>query len=352
MPERDEDEAHLDELLGPAPEPEPEDESEAPADPEAREEPAEEQETPEPEQPEPEPEKPAADGESQPESEIDAETEKKRADGLQRELAKLRQELRTERLKHKQQMQAPAPTSQQSPVEQAPQKPQGIPVVVSEDGHNVYVDPDALGQTVEERARAIVEQAQRPTPEQMAEMQERQVLAEFIAENPQAHEPAIQRARQAEEYIGLLGQRIAMQQGIQYATPADLVTVLRQTGADQEVAQHFPDVAPILDEFVFAAASGQPQWKRSIYQRIAASQASAADSGTETPAPPLRDVSQSPQALARKGGGRTTSPTTEEREFDALEGEFRRDPVMFDEKKYKRMTELGRKLDKPGFMDI
>lgn len=278
--------------------------------------------------------------------------EKRRADGLQKEVARLRRELReTQARQQAQQAPAPAPPIQPQASQAPPQpaKPKGIPVVVSEDGQHVYVDPDALDQTVEQRAKALIAEAQRPTPEQIVARQQYEAAQAFAAEMPEQGRAVLETAERADDFLSLSIQS-AMARGYQPRSMGDVMQIVRDEGIAERVAEHFPEVAPVLDEFIEAYATNNAAWKRSIWRRMA--QESGRDVPVDDrPAPALKSVSGAPQSLSRKGGSRSKSPAGEEAEFDALEREYRSSAIFdFPQKKYERMKELGGRLSKPGWV--
>lgn len=284
--------------------------------------------------------------------------EKRRADALQREVTRLRSELRAAKAQQQAQY-APPPTAPQGQAPQAPpepKKPKGVPVVVSEDGQHVYVDPDLLGQTVEERARALIEEARKPTPEQIAAYELQSMASEFVSADPERNQRALEVANQADDFISLALQNVIATQGVRPSNAFEAARLAREVGIDQQVAEYFPEVAPLFDEFVQAFASNQVGWKRSVLERIAAQggQSIPVQTGAKPQSGrPLTPVTGTPRSLARKGGSRSDSPVVEENEFKSLEAEFYADPTGvqgFSQDKYRRLEELGRKLQKPGWV--
>lgn len=277
----------------------------------------------------------------------------KRAAGLQREITELRRKLAEARASQQSAPTPPPAAQTTAPAPQAPPKPKGVPVVVSEDGRQVYVDPDALTKTVEERARQLYEEMRKPTPEQVREMENRTAVDAFVAENPAAHQAVVGRAKDAEDFIALQIQSL-MSQGHQIGSVQHAIQAMKDFGVSQSVATYFPEVAPMLDEFVEGMASGNPTWRRSLLSRMAqgAAPVDAEDAPARpvvAPVSPLRPVTGMPQSLARKGGTRSQSPSADEAEFTELAKEFSDSVIFMPEKRYERLRALGKKLGKPGY---
>ena len=282
-----------------------------------------------------------------------AEQEKKN-NGLEAELRKLRAERRQNALQNSRQ-DAPAPTREFVPVAPTvPEMPRDdhnrIPVVVSEDGQSVYVDDAKLQVRTAEIARSELARANQPTPDQIRAHQTQRLAQSFIGSNPetQAERQAIFIAAQkADDYISMKLTAEANRQGVRFEGLEQMQMFMRETGIGAEVEQFFPEIAPMVEEFVAAYASDIPGWKRSVLDRIAANQSSTpAPSGASTS---VQRLSATPESLSRKGGTRSASPSTEESEFIKLESAFRKDMFGFPDDKYKRLEALGKKLDKSGF---
>ena len=78
-----------------------------------------------------------------------------------------------------------------------------VPVLVSKDGKSVYVDPEALDRHVNERAQQIVQQASRPSPEQVRIFQNQKATNDFIAADPERRETVATRVREVDDYLTL-----------------------------------------------------------------------------------------------------------------------------------------------------
>jgi hypothetical protein len=278
----------------------------------------------------------------------EAPVETKPAPGASDREAKLRREARQRESLAAQRV-APAPTS--APVADAAPKPAGIPVKVSADGQQVYVDPAELAQ-FGYLTREQVAEAMKPTPEQMAAMAEQRAVQGFIAEKPN-HAEVFRTAQQAGEYLKLALAEAIQSHGYQPMTAADLITVAREAGVADQVAEYFPVLAPHLDEFIEALTDGTPAWRANVLRRIAASAQTAEDAPESRPAlqakPVLRSVKNAPQSLARKGGARTEA-SGDVQEFEGLERRFRADQIFFPPADLKRLKELGTKLRKSGYV--
>jgi len=362
----------LDELTGPAPE----DDSDEFEDPESDPEPlaaeSEHEEGSEPEKDEDDDEEepgnlrleatPPKEAEPEVESEADtsdaekrlAEQEKRNA-GLEAELRKLRAERRQNALQASRQ-DAPPPTREFVPTHPTvPTQPMAddhrIPVVVSEDGQSVYVDDAKLQARAAEIARREYAEASKPTPEQLRAYETQRLAQSFIGSDPetQADRQAIfVAAQKADDYISMKITGEAERQGFRPRNIEDVQMFMHQTGIVGEVEQYFPEIAPMVDEFVAAYASDNTVWKRSVLDRIAA----LSESPSSTPSGGsngVRKLSGSPESLSRKGGTRSISPNSDQAEFEKLERSFRADPIKFPDDKYERYQSLGKKLEMDGF---
>lgn len=277
---------------------------------------------------------------------------KRHAEGLQKEIARLRQKQRA-REAERAKVQAPAPVriESESP---APEQPMGIPVNVSEDGTSVFVDTNSVTETAEQAARRVFEQMSTPTPAQLKAQEEARVMQEFVSAAPDVNRAVFEEAQQADEFIALSIQGALDEAGARIPPDMPLAQriaiaqqIVESEGISERVAEHFPRIAPVLQEFIAASSSSSdnPMWKRSVLERIASS-----GEGVAPQVKPSRvqSIDGTPKSMARKGGVRSTSPNAEESEFEALEKEFRSDPAFMPEKKYERYMELGKKLGRSG----
>jgi len=365
---------HLDDLLGEAPEVDPDDRPDAEI-AEPAPEPVEAKET-EPE-PEPEPAEAESAAEEEPEAEeepgnlrletpepSDTETpteepdesdvgeriavSERREAGLQKELQRLRAERRQAELAMSQR-QAPMPTRppEGSGAGIATPPPAAdsnrIPVVVSEDGQSVYVDQEKLSAQMQATAHSAYQEAMRPTPAQIRQENTRQLEHHFVSRDRERNQPLFDAAQKADDFISEALIVEANRQGFRPGSIGDVQMFIRQSGIGEKVEEFFPDVAPVLDEFVAAFASDNVMWKMSVLERMGPAQA-----------PPLghsdsvESVSDAPRSLARKGAARSVSPSADEAEFDALEKAFRADPILFPDAKEKKMRALGKRLGISG----
>lgn len=275
----------------------------------------------------------------------------KREEGLQAEVQRLRLERRQHAVQAAQQQQQYPPQQPQQSAPMAPDPgvppadPNRIPVVVAEDGQSVFVDQEALTAQMQATARSAYEDAMRPTPEQVRAENTRQFAQGFIGENPERNQPIFEDAQRADDFISMALINAAQQQGFQPRSIEDVNQFLHHTGIDKQVEEFFPDIAENLDEFVAAYASDNTAWKHSVLNRIGGV---APQSNGNTVRQRLESVGNAPTSLARKGSGRSQSPSTDEREFESLEKGFRENMWDFPEEKYERMQALGKKLGISG----
>ena len=205
--------------------------------------------------------------------------------------------------------------------------------IVSEDGEKVYVDPAAI----EDRVRQAMIQASTPTPEQVRLMEQQAKTEEVRREYP----VELGLAEQADQYVTEHVKAI-LSSGFQPRSVDDITAILRERGVDQQVAALIPEMDGLFEDFVTAFADGNPSWKRSVVKRMA-ERRKAQSSGTT-------NKKLSPKSLARKGGSRTPDGATSDRkEFQALEAEFRDNFFNFPAKKYDRLKALGKKLGEDGW---
>jgi hypothetical protein len=277
----------------------------------------------------------------------------KREAGLSAELRKLRAERRQNALQASRQ-DAPVPTREFVPTPPTvPTPDEGrIPVVVSEDGQSVYVDDAALQTRAAEIARREFAEASKPTPDQIRAHSTQQLAQQFIGVDPESQsrrQEIFVAAQKADDYISMKLTAEANRQGVRFENSEQAKYFMHQTGIAEEAAAFFPDIAPMLDEFVDAYASDNSAWKRSVLNRIA--KTSAPHPATNGASAQIEKVSGGPQSLTRKGGTRSVSSSSDEAEFEKLESAFRKDPIGISDKQYDRYQSLGKKLEKEG-MDV
>lgn len=343
--------AHLDALLGPTPE--------APKE--------------EPEPVKAEPEKPAAQAPIEPEKvaakapeaetekpvEIDdpAAREKKRADGLQRELAELRkknQELLYERQRREIERQAPSPLREAPPAADQPPTPKrrGLPVTVEE--NEVFVPEDVALQLAEQAAERVFERRAKPTPEQLAQAETQRAVTEFITADP-GHQAVAEQVVSAGQLIELAIQNRQLQAG-PFMSLEHTIDYIEQSGVAQQIAEYFPAVGENLRDFVEAFASRETGWKRSVLHQIARSASRMApvaelQNPAEVPlqpAPPRLARVNAPAPMAKMGGSRAVPESDMDREFTRLLKAYTDDPFI-PQSDYKRLQSIGKQLGKPGF---
>lgn len=283
----------------------------------------------------------AGEGEADAEGKPEADLAKQNA-GLLKEIQRLRAERAAWVAKQSAQLpMAPTPLASTAPP--TPGKPM-VPVQVSPDGRSVYVDPDQLQEFIDARASEQVSRAMTPSPQQVLAARTNQMLSEFVA-GDQARAQVVDRVNQADDFLTLQIQNLQAQ-GYRPQSVDEAVALLKQTGIDKAFAGYFPEIAPMLDEFVMAQASDQIAWKRSVLDRLAGTTKQARKPAT-TPTGAKRELGTQPRSMTRKGGSRK-SQTSDEAEFKALEGEFRSDPAAMPEAKYKRYIALGKKIGVEG----
>lgn len=274
--------------------------------------------------------------------------EQKRSAGLQKELARIRaKQAELSAMQAPQQYAPPAPP----PIAAVPDPatpaidPNRIPVVVSEDGQSVYVDQDKLAAQMKATARSEYEEANRPTPDQISAHNERQMAASFISQDRERNEPIYKSARDAESFIFEAVTTAAESQGLHFESPQDVQSFIHQSGIGKQVEEFFPDVAPLMDEFVAAGMADNATWKKSVLDRMGPSETPEIPSGVSGE---LESVGGAPRSLARKGASRSTSSNTDEAEFLRLEKSFQEEPFEMSDKLVKKMEALGKKLGITG----
>ena len=328
--DEDEPEAEPTEVEDETPEPvEDEPEEAEPDEPEDEEPLAAEADEPESEAPEVEPE-----------GKADEKPEDARAAGLLREVTDLRRKLAEAKA------QASRAVQQEPVAPPTPQRSQ-VPIILSEDGQSLYADPDATRAEIERVARELIAEDKRPSPQQLKAYEIQMATDQFVRADPERHAPVVERSNQADDYLALQFESLASQ-GYQIKNTTEFLATMRQLGVDKQVETYFPEVAPMLDEFVEGMASGNATWRRSILTRMAG-QAEPQHEG-QTPSP-VRPITGLPQSMSRKGGSRSQSPSSDDAEFLALESRMHSDVFTFlkDDKKYNRLQQLGKKLGKAGY---
>ncbi len=339
--------AHLDALLGPTPEA-PKEEPAAAVEPEKPAASA----TP-PAEPEKVEARSPIEGEKPVEVEDPAAREKKRADGLQRELAELRkknQELLYERQRRELERQAPSPLREAPPVAAQPPKRRGLPVTVEE--NDVFVPEDVALQLAEQAAERVLDRRMKPTPEQLAQAETQRAVSEFITADP-GHQAVAEQVVSAGQMIELAIQNRQLQAG-PFMSLEHTIEFLDQSGVSQQIAEYFPAVGENLREFIEAFGSRETGWKRSVLHQIARSAARSAppEQGAPEvpaqPAPPRLAKVNAPAPMAKMGGSRAVPESDLDREFNRLLKAYTDDPFI-PQGDYKRLQSIGKQLGKPGF---
>jgi len=285
---------------------------------------------------------PADDDEDDDDKAEDEVSVKKREEGLIRDLQKLRRE-NQELVARLNPPAAPAPGQTTQVPKQGPPSTH-IPIQVSPDGEQVYFD--LADPRVQEYVRQQAQAANQPSEMQLRQQALDRVDQEYAASEP-GNDYVVSRAKLADD---MLSEHIRgmMLQGHRFDTITDAIGALRMRGVDQQVAQHFPELANIFDEFVEGMASGNPVWRRSLYSRIKPPRATAYGGGGALPQTTPK-LGNAPTSMARKGGTRSESTTSDEREFSGLEAEFKHDFMIMPEEKWNRLQSLGKKLGKTGY---
>ena len=219
-----------------------------------------------------------------------------------------------------------------------------IPVTVSEDGKQVYVDfdnPD-VQRIIANQSRA----ANAPTPQELKQQALAGAMRDFAAEEA-GNSSIVERANEIDDFVSANVESLMMR-GLRPQTIGQVVQALEDAGVGQRVAEAYPEMEGMFPEFVEAMSSGNPTWRTSMYRRM--------KSAAAAPPAPSRDESRpniprpkSPRSLARKGGRRSEGGTADEKEYDALQSRFKDDFMLMPEDKWNRMQELGVKLGKPGY---
>lgn len=267
--------------------------------------------------------------------------------GLLKEIQKLRSQIAMFQPDPGRAAQSQAPAPGQTTAPRAPQ----IPVHVKDDGTGVVVDQAALDAYVRQAAREMALEAQTPTPQQIRAMQLQEATQNFLAEAPNNKE-IVQRASEIDEFVSLNIQQL-MQKGYRITNVVDAVAALKHSGVDQVVLSSYPELQGIgFDDFVENMASGSPAARRTTYRALAQAVAPAPKGRARKANGAQRELGRQPRSLTRKGGGRQTAATSDEREFKALEAEFQANAMdlkAFPESKYRKMTAIGKRLGIEGF---
>lgn len=289
----------------------------------------------------------ATEDEGEGDDDADPDELKKQNIGLRKEIAKLREQAKLRQFAPQQQ--PVAPMAQQSTQQQ---RQQPVPVVVSEDGRQVYVDPVALDRLIEERAAAAAARANAPTPEQIINYEVKTATDQFLAEDP-AHIEVVKRVKEVDEFLTYHVAQLA-QEGYRITNTADAVAILESKGVDQQVLNAYPELREIgFADFFDQMSMGKGSARRLLLRQVAAASKVRTRAPKRTSNGAKRPLGDQPKALSRKGGGKQTAATSDEREFQALEAEFRENGISlkdFPESKFKRMNQLGKKLGLEGFV--
>ena len=268
----------------------------------------------------------------------------KRNRGLLKEITELRRKLSAAQQQSSTQPVAPVAPPAASTTAQPADKPKGrLQVVVDENGKEVYGDLEQARDYLKQIVNEEYENRSRPTPAQIKIFENQRATEEFVAADRERNAPVAERAQQADDYLTAQLETLAAE-GYQFRSAREASALLRHRGIDTQTAEYFPELAPMFDEFIAGMASGDPIWRRSILERM-----SPAIEAKQPAPPPLKSVKGLPPSLAKRGGSRSTSPNSDESEFEALRDEFKKDVAFFPDEKYERLQSLGRKLEKPGF---
>ena len=282
----------------------------------------------------------------------------KRERGMRKEIVELRRKL-AQASAGVQKPPTPGPVQQMpapAPAPPAPGRTTEAPqfrVMVSEDGSQVYVDPQAVSEYVRQEAARVVEASRQPTPQDIKVMENERATQEFVLVDPETNGPIAERAKQADDYLTLQLQNM-LASGHQFSTVREAVDKMRLFGIDQQMDQYFPEISPMFDEFVEGMASGNPIWRRSILTRMRDAYAPSDPAPSKGPRPNIvpkapPKVTEMPKSLTRKGGSRSQGQTSDEKEFNSLSDEFQKDFMLMPEEKWNRMQSLGKRLGKKGY---
>lgn len=323
--------------------------------------------------------------EGSPNTNVEVDDTAKRAEGLQNEVTQLRKKLRemeAQRNLEAAQLQAPAIPPQAPappppghttapPVGGPPQVGQPgatpntelpqIPVMMSPDGSQVYVDPEAVQKLIDDRANSILNEAMQPRPEDVSR-QQAIVAAEQFASANEANREVVVRANQAEEFIAL-NLKTLLAQGYQFQNAQQMVDTMEALGVDQNVVQHFPELQGAFGEFVESMTNPQPLVRTLMYRELARRSGSAAPAAPTTPPQgnppntpnptlPPPPASASPPSMAKAGGDRTPGNSPNMQEFQELDQRFQADGFSLSNEEFSRLKQLGKQLDIEGYVDM
>lgn len=276
----------------------------------------------------------------------DAEGLKRQNAGLRKELSKLREQFKLSRV-------APIPPeARQTTQQQNTQQPLArVPVLLSDDGKQVYVDPAALDRLIEARATEAAARAVTPTPEQIENNELRLATERFVSESP-GNVEVVRRVQEIDEF---LTHHVALlvNEGYRITNIHDAVAALESKGVAQQVIAAYPEVGGVgFGDFFALMSTRQPAARRILLRQLAERAPGAPKPKKRLANGAKRPLGEQARPLVRKGGGKQTAATSDEKEFAALEAEFRESGMSlkdFPDSKYKRMNQLGRKLGHEGF---
>jgi len=309
----------------------------------------------------------------------------KREQGLQAEIANLRKKMRemeAQRNLEAAQAQAPAVPPQvpappppghttAPPVGGPPQVGQPgatpntelpqIPVMMSPDGSQVYVDPEAVQKLIDDRANSILNEALQPRPEDVSRQQAIAAAEQFASAN-EANREVVARANQAEEFIAL-NLKTLLAQGYQFQNAQQMVDTMEALGVDKNVVQHFPELEGTFGEFVESMTNPQPLVRTLMYRELARRTAPAAPAAptpppqgnppnTPNPTLPPPPAAASPPSMAKAGGDRTPGNSPNMQEFQELDQRFQADGFSLSNEEFARLKQLGKQLDIEGYVDM
>ena len=306
----------------------------------------------------------------------------KREQGLQAEIANLRKKMRemeAQRNLEAAQAQAPAVPPQvpappppghttAPPVGGPPQVGQPgatpntelpqIPVMMSPDGSQVYVDPEAVQKLIDDRANSILNEALQPRPEDVSRQQAIAAAEQFASAN-EANREVVARANQAEEFIAL-NLKTLLAQGYQFQNAQQMVDTMEALGVDKNVVQHFPELEGTFGEFVESMTNPQPLVRTLMYRELARRVGSAAPAtptqgnppNTPNPTLPPPPAGTSPPSMAKAGGDRTPDSSPNMQEFQELDQRFQADGFSLSNEEFARLKQLGKQLDIEGYVDM
>lgn len=297
--------------------------------------------------------------EEEDDKEEEEEKESKRESNNETALRKEIQRLRSDRRKLRLELdrnKAPSPKSED---EKEKVKLKNVPVKISPDGNDVFVDLQDLREALQEDFNRAVTTARQPTRDQIRATQETQLQNEFVSENPSLNTRIWSDMNNMHSFLQMSSQVKAAEEGYQPTSYEELMDFMDEHGILDQVGNLFPQyTSDEIDDFIHASVSSSPRRMkkvlRSISMRMAGDTDEEGDDQEESRPESKKRVVQkikSRRSMARRGDRGRSSETKDDKEFAELSSQFDRDPMMMDAAKRARLKELGRRLRKPEWMD-